>query len=322
MAPTAPVPRATAVPLELRPPFFSARGPAALVSAPNRFAPAAHAGPSEELRPGRSTRPRAGHVPVLRNKSALWLALVVSAGTFLAACKHDTPDPVVPEEPTTIVVVNAADMKGWVKHVMGTPPATVALVASPATPLRGTGSVRYTTAANHNHSFTFARVRNTQYGGTLLADITKLTYSTYGERRDTTTDTPFMVLHVDITGDGVPDDIVNFTPWYQTGRFLVPGALNQWVNKTGAWQTWDAFHGAWWVVLVDITTDPDHNGKQFTLADYIRLHPTATIQNLANGLGGIRVGVGGPPFGNNFVGYADNITIGVKGVNTTYDFEN
>ena len=155
----------------------------------------------------------------------------------------------------------------------------------------------------------------------MLADLTKLTYSTYVERRDTAVDTPFTVLHVDITGDGVPDDILNFSPWYQTGRFLVPGALDQWASKTGSWQTWDALHGGWWVVL-DVASDPDHNGKQFTLADYVRLHPTATIQNLANGLGGVRVGLGGPTFANNFLGYMDNYTIGVKGVNTAYDFEN
>jgi hypothetical protein len=210
---------------------------------------------------------------------------------------------------------------------MGTPPASVELVAGPATPLAGTGSVRYTTAANHNHSFSFARVRNTQYAGTLLSDITKLTYSTYIERRDTLVDTPFMVLHVDVNGDGLADDVLNFAPWYQTKKYLVPGVLDQWSSKTNTWQTWDALHGGWW--LADMTSDallllndPDHKGKLFTLVDYLRLYPSATIQNLPNGLGGIRVGVGGPTFANNFIGYMDQYTIGVKGVNTTYDFEN
>ena len=324
---TDPFPHTTAAPLESRPRSLSARGTAAPVGDPSHSTPTSHVGTSEALRPERGTLLRSGHVSVLRQRSALWLALLVSVGTFLAACKKDNTDPVVPEEPTETVVVTPADMKGWAKHQMGTPPATVELVTGPATPVQGKGSVRFTTAANHNHSFSFARVRNTQYKGTLLSDITKLTYSTYVERRDTLVDTPFTVLHVDTNNDGLPDEVINFSPWYQTGKFLVPGVLDQWVSKTNTWQTWDALHGGWF--LVDMTSDallilndPDHKGKLFTLADYIRVHPTATIQNLPNGLGGIRVGLGGPTFANNFIGYVDQYTIGIKGKNTMYDFEN
>ncbi|MCC3155381.1 hypothetical protein Q3A66_20435 [Hymenobacter sp. BT770] len=319
MATTDPIPPATAVPLESRPRFLAASRTAA---------PAARrVGRSEEIRPERATPPRPAPAVAPRMRSALLLALVVSLGTLLAACKKDSTDPVVPEEPTTIVVVTPSDMKGWAKQVTGTAPATVELVTGPATPVLGKGSARFATAANHNHTFSFSRLRNTQYAGTLLSDITKLTFSTYVERRDSSVDIPFLVLHVDTNGDGQPDDIVNFTPYYQTGKFLVPGVLDQWVSKTNSWQTWDALHGGWFILdntsdAASILSDPDHNGKLITLASYIALHPTATIQNLPNGPGGIRMGVGGPIFGNHFIGYIDQYTIGIKGKNTTYDFEN
>src|SRR5205814_10154382 len=58
-----------------------------------------------------------------------------------------------------------------------------------------------------------------------------------------------------------------------------------------------------------------------TLADYAAAHPLARIVNTASG-GGVRIGAGcRSPLWAGFVGDVDLFTIGVNGVETTYDFE-
>lgn len=128
------------------------------------------------------------------------------------------------------------------------------------------------------------------------------------------------MLTLDIDGDGIIDHLLNFIPWYQTGRFVSGIAQDQGSTRENIWQNWDALHGVWFR-FTGIQNDPDHGGEVFTLATYLSRYPNATIVNNASGLGGIRVQAGGPPFSNNFIGYADNFKIGINGVATTYDFE-
>ncbi|GAB2467705.1 hypothetical protein GCM10011375_31140 [Hymenobacter qilianensis] len=261
---------------------------------------------------------------VLARKTALAfrLSLLLTASMLLLACEEDTRIPGFPSPP---LVVTEATPHGWTYETMGVPATTtVKFSPGPATPILGTGSVRFTTTATHNHSFNFSRVRNTQYAGTLLSSITELSYATFVERRDTLVDTPFFVLHADNNGDGTADDILNFTPWYQTAQFIVPAGISvpeQWVSRNNTWQTWDVLHGGFFIVT-DVLSDPDNNGRLITLASYIQKYPHATIRNVGNGRGGIRVGLGGPTFANNFIGYVDNVKIGIAGQTTTYDFEN
>ncbi|MBC6605835.1 hypothetical protein H8B13_03300 [Hymenobacter sp. BT188] len=264
--------------------------------------------------------PIIGRISVRKSKWAFRFTLFLTAGIFLQACEEDTG---IPGFPSPALIVNEATPQGWAYETMGNT-TTVMFTTGPATPILGNGSARYTTSATHNHSFNFSRLRNTQYAGTLLSSITELSYSTFVERRDTIVDTPFFVLHVDNNGDGTADDILNFSPWYQTGRFIRAAGISvpeQWVSRNNTWQTWDVLHGGFFIVT-DVLSDPDNNGRLITLASYIQKYPQATIRNLSGGRGGIRVGLGGPTFANNFIGYVDNVKIGIAGQTTTYNFEN
>ncbi|MFC7667659.1 hypothetical protein ACFQT0_09870 [Hymenobacter humi] len=141
------------------------------------------------------------------------------------------------------------------------------------------------------------------------------------ERRDSTVDTPFVVMAIDNNGDGTIDDELNFGPWYQTGRFILPGGVpDQGSSQLNTWQKWDALRGGWFA-FTTVQEDPDHSGHVITMAAYKTKYPNAVIRNLANGLGGFRIQAGGPIFSNNFIGYVDKLKIGVSGTNTTYDFE-
>ncbi len=66
-------------------------------------------------------------------------------------------------------------MNGWVKAPRGA--ATVEFVKGPATPLLGSGSVRYISPDR-----SFARLINMGYSGTPLSSLTELSYSAFVEK--------------------------------------------------------------------------------------------------------------------------------------------
>lgn len=243
-------------------------------------------------------------------KKIIFAIPVLAACTTFTSCKKELAEEIkIPP-----IIVSDANMNGWVKNPAGL--ATVKFVTPPSTPPLGTGSIQL---ASPDKSF--GRLRDTTHSGTLLSDLTELSYSTYIEQRDSTVDELFVVLLIDTDGDRKADNNLVFDPRYQTGRFIVGLFPNQGSTKIGTWQTWDLLHGGWFIgpVLAD---DPDHGGWFFSLQTYINRYPNATIMNdAAKGGGSIRLSVGGPVFSKNFIGYGDNFKIGVKGVTTTYDFE-
>lgn len=85
-------------------------------------------------------------------RNVFLFALYLTASTIIISCKkgfHSLPP----------VIVSDANLNGWAKEQVGTP--TVGFVNNPFA-LLGKGSIRYTTAPDHNHSLTFfARLRNT-----------------------------------------------------------------------------------------------------------------------------------------------------------------
>ncbi len=234
--------------------------------------------------------------------------VIITCAIFVSCKKESQKEPAKPP-----VIVTDKNLQGWVKAPKGA--ATVEFFAGPTTPLLGKGSVQFITPDK-----SFGRLRNTGYAGTTLSSITELSYSTFVQQRDSTVDTNACVLEIDIDGDGINDVHLVFEPRYQTGKFVAGILPDQGNSKKITWQTWDAFHGGWFV-FVSIQTDPDHGGVLTSLPDFIKKYPSATIVNDPTGGGGIRVQAGGPIFSNNFIGYVDNIKIGVNGNTTTYDFE-
>jgi hypothetical protein len=238
------------------------------------------------------------------------LAITVLTAFNITSCKKTQ----VEEIKIPPVIVSDANMNGWVKNPMGL--ATVNFVKGPSTLLLGTGSVQFITPDK-----SFARLRDTTHSGIRLADVTELSYSTFIEKSDSIVDNHFLAILLDLDGDGKSDTHIAFDPRYQSGSFVAGSLPDQGITKKNTWQTWDAFHGGWFVGGL-VTDDPDHNGWFFNLGTYLNKYPNATIVNdPLKGGGAIRLSVGGPVFSKNFIGYADNFKIGVKGVTTTYDFE-
>jgi hypothetical protein len=208
-------------------------------------------------------------------------------------------------------VVSQAQLDGWAVQTDGT--ASVAFVNGPAAPPLGSGSVELRVGADGDSD---AELRNSDWSGTALTDITTLSYSTYVTQY-IDGQAPYLILNVDYTGDGVTDDLLFFEPVYQSGTYGGDAVPNQCgANPScvvlGAWQTWDARAGGWWSLNAGTFGPP-----LVTLASYAAAHPGAQIVNSTTG-GGLRVVAGGGAGAwDNFIGNADALTIN----GTTYDFE-
>ncbi|MEJ7827890.1 MAG: hypothetical protein WKF91_06840 [Segetibacter sp.] len=243
-------------------------------------------------------------------KKFLIITLVIITCAISVACKKESQkEPAIPP-----VIVSDANMNGWVKNTQPNTLGTVKFVNGPSTPPLGKGSVQLASP-----DMSFVRLRDTTHSGTLLSSLTELSYSAYVEQRDSTVEMPFIVILVDADGDGKSEHNLVFDPRFQTGKYIRGGFPDQGITKKNVWHTWDALHGVWFFGPFD---DQDNGFPPLSLASYTKLYPNATINNDASkGGGAIRLTGGGPVFLKNFIGYADNFKIGVKGITTTYDFE-
>lgn len=228
------------------------------------------------------------------------------------------------------VVVDPNNMDGWTFYstdssgALNTGSNVGQMVTGPATPPLGVGSANLMTAAGAGDGS--EQLRNTDWAGTLLSSITSLSYSTYatsigGDQL------PFLNLYISTQGNGVYDDRLWFEPVYSSAS-AGNGNPNPQPNiALNAWQTWNAFTGMWYS---DSTTpnanafpnDPNGPGDHaITFAEFVAAFPNATIVNPSAGIGGIRLASGFSSPGDNYNTYVDGFTIGVSGVDTTYNFE-
>ena len=217
-----------------------------------------------------------------------------------------------------VVTVTPSNLQGWQTQTSGTG-QTVTFENGPGTPPLGTGSVELSVGPDGNGA---AQLRNPNYAGTLLSDLTALSYSTYVEQFGSGGQAPYIILNIDTDGNGSADDQLFFEPVYQNGTYpgdTVPNqcGANPLCVTLNQWQTWDALNGGWWAVSAGTFGPP-----LITLDTYIAAHPNATIVNSSTGLGGVRIVAGfGAVAWDNFIGNVDAFTIGVNSDNTTYNFE-
>jgi len=237
------------------------------------------------------------------------------------------------------VVVSPIDMGNWsfvATDDSGNPCPTCgsgSMVYGPGTPLLGLGSANLQTELNDGQYA--SAIVSSALNGQYLSAITALSYSTY----DTTNNGqqfPYLQLMVSwaggtpLFGSG-PDDILTFEPPYQTpatnGGFTAYDATvplpDEGATVMTKWQTWDALNGAWYDALGTAVTNPNGgSGGEDTLAQLIAALPSdATVTADWNGNGGTELLVGYTSPGENYDGNVDNVTIGISGVSTTYDFE-
>ncbi len=219
-----------------------------------------------------------------------------------------------------VKVVNDCNLEGWLKQPIGS--SSLGFVKGPEQPPLGRGSMKFNVPEGGIFwPGDFVRFRNGDYSGTPLSSLTKLSYSTYVEARDTIADIHFLVVLVDINGDSTAEHNLVFDPRYQNQNFIRGTMPNQGFTRVGVWQNWDALHAGWFYGGTP-ETDPDHEGPFFTLAEYLAQYPNAAIRNDPNKGGpAIRLTAGGVVFKPNFFGSIDNFRIGVNGATTIYDFE-
>jgi len=220
----------------------------------------------------------------------------------------------VKSEAQTILTVTNCNLHGWT--IFFTPKNSLTFKKGIGTPPLGLGSLEF-----NSEDGNFVRFRNKNYHNTALANLTAFSYDTYVQRRDNTRDVNYVVLQIDRTGDGISDDNLVFSPWYQVPPYIGTAFPDQGPNLTGVWKTWDMLHGAWWV---GPDVDPDKGGELFTLATYISRNPGASIVNGAGPQGGgirLTAGATGDIFSDYFIGNTDKFIIGVNGVTTIYDFD-
>lgn len=217
------------------------------------------------------------------------------------------------------LAVTPSNTQGWqFTTSSGTgdePPPAVYLAPGFETPPLGVGSVHFGVGENGGDS---ARVRQPNFNLVRLDQLTALSYSTFTEVDGSGDQSPYLLLSIDFNGDTTADDSIFFEPVYQGVTFFPSNPQGPLTDDT--WQTWDALNGGWWSVGNICGAGQGANVK--SLATYLTCQPNARIVNSSTGLGGIQIVTGiGAGAWDNYVGAADNFTIGVSGVNTTYDFE-
>lgn len=183
------------------------------------------------------------------------------------------------------------------------PGGSVSLLAGPATPPLGVGSVHMgTTGPSAKAQFFTSR-----YVGTPLASLSAISYAAYRDAASTNPAVQTISLNIQIDKNGGtldPGDFATlvFEPIYNpTQGPIVPGA----------WQTWDAYAGGsaiWWSTRV-IPGVPSAFSSFVPLGTIIGANPSATILGLGFNIGSGWTGV--------FSGAADALSIG----GDTFDFE-
>jgi hypothetical protein len=182
------------------------------------------------------------------------------------------------------------------------------MVLGPTTPPLGLGSANLQTGPGGGTGE--AKLDSSALNGLVLSSITALSYSTY-DTLNNGQQFPYLKLYLTWAGGS---DAVYFEPTYSPGQGAE--ALN-------TWQTWNALSGNFWdddnkctEGLANVCTLATLVSRLGVSADDI----TIDAVNPPDG-DGLSLRVGGASPGNNFNGYVDNVTIGINGENTTYDFE-
>jgi hypothetical protein len=177
-------------------------------------------------------------------------------------------------------------------------------VTGPANPLLGTGSAELSTAPGEGDGSAY--LSTSQFNGLALADLTRLSYSTY-DAVNNGSQFPYIQIFVN-TGTTDPQsgqpltDILFFEPPYQTASSGNPNLPDQ--GPTG-------------------TSVISPGTGVGSLSYYLSLYPNATIAaNPYAGGGGIAFTVGYANSSDNFTGYVDNVTIATTtGGTAVYNFE-
>ena len=221
---------------------------------------------------------------------ALWLSL--------------PPQSAFTQEAATIV--SPDDMQGWTlrRESPGLSPGTGEFVTGPQPAPAGDGSLRLTvnnSGVGESITSPMPRIR--------FSELTTLTYHTYrasgGAAQAVTLQ--FSVCRGYTFGFCNRSRLI-YEP-YWTGAY----------PSTGIWQEWDALasNARWWMTSINVNATCGRDNA-CTVAQLLAAYPTLDVRNDSSNIGVLlKIGSGWASFD----GYVDKLTLGINGVNTTYDFE-
>jgi hypothetical protein len=157
--------------------------------------------------------------------------------------------------------------------------ATGKYVNGPGTPPAGNGSAELkTTSGNDGQAliyFNGSESANEDYSGTKIADLTNLSYSTYGDSANTEgPQLPALQFDIDVDGAG------GNTGWQ--GRMVFEPYMNteQQSPQLGEWQSWDALNNGdakWWFTKTAFTDGLCGQASPCTLNEIETHFPDASI---------------------------------------------
>ena len=165
------------------------------------------------------------------------------------------------------------------------------------------GSLQLTTTTSASHWSAY----NEDHGGTPLANITALSYSTYSNDAGNTLD-PGLQLVINPGNTSAPDagvtySTLNFEPYVQAGG-----------QTANTWQTWNVMSGVVWGT--HLTGAPQ--SAPISWSTFVSRYPHATILSEASG-GGIGVNVGSG--WSAMTGGVGELTFGTSAGTTRYVFD-
>ena len=150
---------------------------------------------------------------------------------------------------------------GWIEQITAAPGTTVlpdvTFISGPGSPPSGIGSAQFSVGSDGNNA---AQLRNPNFHGTKLSDLTALSYSTYVTQDGSGGQAVYIILQVDTDGDAGIEDLLFFEPIYQSSTFFP--ANPQGPLTTGTWQSWDAFNGGWYSVFGTAGSGPGTSSSQ------------------------------------------------------------
>jgi hypothetical protein len=252
----------------------------------------------------------------------------IAGAIALAATAACSTDPIAPNNASPVsaradvrdasthnVVVTESDiareqedlppLRNWVFYYRNIATSTGVFVQGPGDPPLGVGSFEMSTPTDGDKGTLF----NFDHAGTLLADITAISYATYRDPSSTPgVALPSINIQIDKNGGA-----------FLTGDFMslvYEPYINGATIQDGIWKTWNTIPGTWWATRPIIR--PDHTiclPQVCTLSwsEIVADMPSATI------LGGFGVNQGSSNGG--LVAATDALTIGHNGSMWIYNFE-
>jgi hypothetical protein len=210
------------------------------------------------------------------------------------------------------IIVSGDNANGW-GFFVEVPNATAILENGPDTPPLGAGSANLVVDGTGR-----VVVGTLSLAGLPMGVIDHLTYWTYQKAGSPGSTNLAISLQFDVDYDSTDAD-----DSFQ-GRLVFEPVNNpaQGAVQKGVWQQWDALNGNWWMTgtpivggVPGVQTCPQSAPCSFTqvLTDF----PNARVRPAI----GATILKAGGPWTNGFDGNVDAFTVGIGGMNTTFDFE-